>query len=69
MGWSERAVDNLLRIYGHKDVAALEEIDALYAADECDANVTHELPDRPAPKGLGPIASGHRAATGLVWAP
>ena len=69
MGWSERAVDNLLRIYGHKDVAALEEIDALYAVDDREASVTHKAPNRPAPKGLGPIASGHRAATGLVWAP
>jgi integrase len=34
MGWSERAVDDLLQVYGHKDVAALEEIDALYAETE-----------------------------------
>ena len=32
MGWSERGVHELLRVYGHADVAALEEIDALYAA-------------------------------------
>jgi integrase len=31
MGWSERAVDSLLRVYGHADLVALEEIDALYA--------------------------------------
>lgn len=33
MGWSERGVQDLLRVYGHKDVAALEEIDALYASE------------------------------------
>jgi integrase len=31
MGWSEAKVDDLLRIYGHADLVALEEIDALYA--------------------------------------
>jgi hypothetical protein len=31
MGWSDKAVEKLLRVYGHKDVAALEAIDALYA--------------------------------------
>ena len=31
MGWSENAVDSLLRTYGHADLAALAEIDALYA--------------------------------------
>jgi integrase len=30
MGWSEDAVDGLLRIYGHADQVALEEVDALY---------------------------------------
>jgi integrase len=30
MGWSEDAVDGLLRVYGHSDVVALEEIDGLY---------------------------------------
>jgi integrase len=29
-GWSESAVDGLLRVYGHADVAALSEVDALY---------------------------------------
>jgi integrase len=29
-GWSEQAVDGLLRVYGHADVAALAEVDALY---------------------------------------
>jgi hypothetical protein len=33
MGWSEAKVDDLLRIYGHADLVALEEIDALYAED------------------------------------
>ena len=42
MGWSERAVDNLLLVYGHKDVAALEEIDALYAGERTRESVTHE---------------------------
>ena len=37
MGWSERAVDDLLRVYGHKEVAALEEIDALYAGERARA--------------------------------
>jgi integrase len=31
MGWSEAAVDSLLRTYGHADVVALAEVDALYA--------------------------------------
>jgi len=31
MGWSEKAVDALLNVYGHKDLVALEEIDALHA--------------------------------------
>lgn len=30
MGWSEKAVDSLLRVYGHTDLAALAEVDALY---------------------------------------
>jgi hypothetical protein len=30
MGWSEKAVDNLLRVYGHIDLIALEEVDRLY---------------------------------------
>ena len=31
MGWSERAVESLLRTYGHADLIALSEVDALYA--------------------------------------
>ena len=31
MGWSERAVDSLLRTYGHTDLVALAEVDRLYA--------------------------------------
>jgi len=30
MGWSESAVENLLRVYGHIDLIGLAEIDALY---------------------------------------
>jgi integrase len=50
MGWSERNVEALLRTYGHADVAALAEIDALYEIDSDplgtrDASVTHEAPD------------------------
>jgi integrase len=30
MGWSDKAVENLLRVYGHIDLIALEEVDALY---------------------------------------
>jgi hypothetical protein len=30
MGWSEKAVENLLRVYGHADLVALSEVDALY---------------------------------------
>jgi hypothetical protein len=30
MGWSEKAVDGLLQVYGHIDVIALEEVDRLY---------------------------------------
>ena len=33
-GWSEDAVDSLLRVYGHADVAALAEVDALYEERE-----------------------------------
>jgi integrase len=32
-GWSEGAVNGLLKVYGHADVAAQAEIDALYAAE------------------------------------
>lgn len=46
MGWSERGVQDLLRVYGHMDAAALDEIDALYA-DGSDAPVTQEASDRP----------------------
>jgi hypothetical protein len=62
-GWSTRAVGDLLQVCGHKDVAALEEIDAWYARD---ANVTHEARNRPTQKGLGPIASGDQAPAVLV---
>jgi hypothetical protein len=30
MGWSDDAVENLLRVYGHLDLVALEEVDVLY---------------------------------------
>lgn len=30
MGWSEQAVTELLRVYGHIDLIALEEVDRLY---------------------------------------
>ena len=43
MGWSESAVDNLLRVYGHLDLVALGEVDALYA--------------QTAPSRLMPVAS------------
>lgn len=38
-GWSERAVEEMLAIYGHRDLAALAEVDALYAATESDVGV------------------------------
>jgi integrase len=46
MGWSEAAVHNLLRVYGHIDLIALEEVDALYEKVTPlrvvpDANQTH----------------------------
>jgi integrase len=44
-GWSERDVDRMLQVYGHADLVALAEVDALYA-DESDAPVTQEDPDR-----------------------
>lgn len=31
-GWSERDVESMLRVYGHTDLVALGEVDALYAA-------------------------------------
>ena len=40
-GWSEKAVDDLLRIYGHNDLVALAEVDALYAMHDS----MHEAPD------------------------
>jgi integrase len=45
-GWSERDVDMMLRVYGHTDLVALAEVDALYA-DLRDAPVTQEALDRP----------------------
>ena len=33
MGWSPSAVEALLRVYGHIDLVALEEVDALYAGN------------------------------------
>jgi integrase len=45
-GWSERDVDAMLRVYGHTDLVALGEVDALYAA-RSDAIVTQEAPDAP----------------------
>ena len=44
MGWSERSVEALLRTYGHIDLVALAEVDALYA-ERSDAPVTHEAPE------------------------
>jgi hypothetical protein len=32
-GWSVSGVDSLLKVYGHADVAAQAEINALYAAE------------------------------------
>jgi integrase len=56
-GWSEHAVDKMLRVYGHTDLVALAEVDALYGTlgdagtatdvDLRDANVTHD-PAKPA---------------------
>lgn len=43
-GWSERSVDEMLRVYGHADVLGLAEVDALYARD---ADVTQDVPDAP----------------------
>ena len=48
MGWSERSVDDLLRVYGHTDLVALAEVDALYA-DRGDAAVT-QTPETPLPE-------------------
>jgi hypothetical protein len=31
-GWSEHAVDKMLRVYGHTDLVALAEVDALYVS-------------------------------------
>ena len=44
MGWSESAVEALLRTYGHADLVALGEVDALYQ-ERSDAPVTQEAPD------------------------
>jgi integrase len=37
MGWSEEAVENLLRTYGHADLVTLAEVDALYEREFSDA--------------------------------
>ena len=46
MGWSERSVDDLLRVYGHADLVALAEVDRLYASGS-DAPVTQGVHNRP----------------------
>jgi hypothetical protein len=33
MGWSEKAVESLLQVYGHVDLIALSEVDALYSSN------------------------------------
>jgi hypothetical protein len=41
IGWGEKNVEELLRIYGHADLVALAEVDALYsdvAREEVEAN-------------------------------
>jgi integrase len=43
-GWSEHDVDAILRIYGHLDLVALAEVDALYAEGETQSE-THEHRD------------------------
>jgi hypothetical protein len=43
-GWSESAVERLLRVYGHADVVALAEVDALYAASPLHEPL-HKAPD------------------------
>jgi hypothetical protein len=40
MGWSEAAVDGLLRVYGHAEDVALSEVDALYSMHDS----MHALP-------------------------
>ena len=50
-GWSEDDVEAMLRVYGHADLAAQAEIDALYAMHE----PTHErsaAPEVPANRNL-----------------
>lgn len=42
--WRESAVEALLGVYGHRELVALAEMDALYAS-ESDAVVTQEGPD------------------------
>ena len=43
-GWSERDVEAMLDVYGHRELVALAEIDALYAAER-DADVMQEDPN------------------------
>jgi hypothetical protein len=64
--WTEKSVDKMLRIYGHTELVALTEVDALYArlrdaptapaADLRDAEVTHEPPGTPLRRGIEPTA-------------
>lgn len=48
MGWSERSVDALLGVYGHTELVALAEVDALYQNQGgSDAPVTQDARNRP----------------------
>ena len=44
-GWSERDVDEMLRVYGHADLVALAEVDALY--DESGMQIGMQTPRNP----------------------
>jgi hypothetical protein len=56
-GWSEQVVDKMLRVYGHTELVALAEVDALYAslrdagsgsASACrDADMTQDQAESP----------------------
>ena len=50
-GWSERDVDAMLRIYGHIDLVALAEVDALYEESGMQIGM-QSLPQTPVLKGV-----------------
>lgn len=49
-GWSERDVDDMLAVYGHADLVALQEVDALYMRQPVGSMDASSTPDTPDPQ-------------------